>query len=618
LAIVTAVIVAPVAAGAAAPAAETYFGNAAPVLAADSDSVPVELGMRFAPTVDGTVSSIRFYKSSQNVGVHVGSLWDSAGKRLASATFTNESASGWQVAALPRPVAVKAGAWYVVSYLAPKGRYADDTDYFKPSATRGHLKASVGSGVYFYGTRGGFPTYNWANSNYYVDVIYTPSSVATPSASPTPTPLPTSKPTSKPTPTPTPTPTLTPTPTPAPTPTRTPSGPNPLSLPTIPWEGGSSFWSQFPVTTAAGWTKPSFFPIGIWWDSVETDANAQFDKSYGINSYIETNPSVPYSVFADNGMYWIGGKLNNTFPDNGSAWAGNFLGDEIDGKYDPPAAGLAYMKQQADAVRSNGRFSYANFTAIMASNYNDEQLRADEQYISLVNGPVSVDAYWYTDPHCSQLPYKDWTYVPVNQGHCRTASSYGKTVDSVRARVAAAGPLKPVWSFVEMMGTGPDFYISPDQIEGAAMNSVIHEARGLVYFNQSFEGKCVNGNLLRAVQVDPNDCAAANANGMKKVNLIIQSLAPVLNTQSYKYTFGPDLDSMLKWYNGSAYVFSMVSGDANSSPGARTFALPAGLTSAASVEVLNENRSIPVVKGAFTDSFAKESTFHIYRITPKG
>ncbi len=316
-------------------------------------------------------------------------------------------------------------------------------------------------------------------------------------------------------------------------------------------------------------------------------------------------------------MFWIGDKLNDTFPQDGTAWAGNFLGDEIDGRYDPPSLGQDYLRQQADAVKGNGRFSYANFTAIVASNYNAAQLQADETYISLVNGPVSVDAYWYTDPHCSQLPYTDYSYVPVNQAHCRTASSYGKTVDSVRARVAAAGPLKPVWNFVEMMGGG-DYYISPDQIKGAAMNSIIHEARGLVYFNQSFTGKCIGGNLLRTVQVNPNGCAAANANAMKQVNAVIQSLAPVINSQSYKYTFGPNLDTMLKWYNGSAYVFSMISGDAGSQVGQRTFTLPAGLSTATSVQVVNENRTIPVVNGTFTDSFAKESDFHIYKITPAG
>ncbi|MBO1739141.1 DUF4082 domain-containing protein [Leifsonia sp. TF02-11] len=610
---VLAVIVAPLAVMAAPRAAETYLGNAVPTTDTDPDNIPVELGMRFSPTVDGRVTGVRFYKSTGNRGTHTGSLWDSRGKRIAKVTFSGESASGWQSASFAKSVSVTAGAWYTVSYLAPVGRYADDTGYFTPQDQRGHLVADVGSGVYRYGPKGGFPTSNWKNSNYYVDVNFVPSGELPPVTG-TPSSAPTQTPSITPSPTPTPTPTRTPTPTN--TGTAPPSGGNAaLGLPTIPWEGGPAFYDKFAISKAGGWTDPSFFPIGIWWDSLDTDANAKFDKSYGINSYIETNPTVDYSVFADNGLKWIGGKLNETFPDNGSAWSGNFLGDEIDGRYDPPAAGIEYLGQQAAEVAGNGRFSYANFTAIVASNYNAAQLAADEKYLSLVDGPVSVDAYWYTDPHCSQTPYRDYSYVPVNQAHCRTASSYGKTVDSVRARVAAAGQLKPVWNFVEMMGGDP-YYISPAQLKGAVMNSIIHEARGIVYFNQSFTGTCVSGNLLRTVQVDPKGCAAANANAMKQVNTVIQSLAPVLNTQSYKYSFGPNLDTMLKYKDGSAYVFSMISGDQNSSPGSRTFALPPALAGATSVQVLNENRTIPVVNGSFTDTFAQESDFHVYKITP--
>ena len=39
---------------------------------------------------------IRFYKAVANTGTHVGSLWTASGQLLASATFTGETASGWQ------------------------------------------------------------------------------------------------------------------------------------------------------------------------------------------------------------------------------------------------------------------------------------------------------------------------------------------------------------------------------------------------------------------------------------------------------------------------------------------------------------------------------------------
>ena len=56
-----------------------------------------------APTSFGTVTGIRFYKSSTNTGTHVGNLWTADRQLLAPATFTGETASGWQQRHLRQP-----------------------------------------------------------------------------------------------------------------------------------------------------------------------------------------------------------------------------------------------------------------------------------------------------------------------------------------------------------------------------------------------------------------------------------------------------------------------------------------------------------------------------------
>ena len=146
------------------------------------------------------------------------------------------------------------------------------------------------------------------------------------------------------------------------------------------------------------------------------------------------------------------------------------------------------------------------------------------------------------------------------------------------------------------------------------MNSIINEARGILYFNQSFAGSCTGGNILREVQTGSLPCALSQMNAMKQVDERIEALAPVINTQSYQYNFGPNLDTMLKIYRGSAYIFAMINGARSSEPGGRTFELPQAMGGAKSVEVLNENRKIAVVDGKFTDKFAHEYTYHIYKI----
>ena len=62
---------------------------------AGADSA-VELGVKFKSDVNGSIVGIRFYKASTNVGTHVANIWTSTGTLLATATFTSETASGWQ------------------------------------------------------------------------------------------------------------------------------------------------------------------------------------------------------------------------------------------------------------------------------------------------------------------------------------------------------------------------------------------------------------------------------------------------------------------------------------------------------------------------------------------
>ncbi len=107
-----------------------WDGTQVPAIVTESDTGSVELGVKFRTDVDGFITSIRFYKGPQNLGTHIGNLWTSSGQLLASATFTSETASGWQQVDFAAPVAVTANTVYVASYFAPQGRYSADIDYF--------------------------------------------------------------------------------------------------------------------------------------------------------------------------------------------------------------------------------------------------------------------------------------------------------------------------------------------------------------------------------------------------------------------------------------------------------------------------------------------------------
>ena len=139
---------------------------------------PVELGVKFKSDTSGTIMGIRFYKSSNNTGTHVGNLWTSSGTLLASATFTAESASGWQQVNFSTPVAITANTVYVASYHSTGGHYAADQSYFKNSASNNPpLHAlqdgtSGSNGVYMYGSTSAFPNLSFNATNYWVDVAF--------------------------------------------------------------------------------------------------------------------------------------------------------------------------------------------------------------------------------------------------------------------------------------------------------------------------------------------------------------------------------------------------------------------------------------------------------------
>jgi methionine-rich copper-binding protein CopC len=160
-----------------------WSSSATPSVASVSDTSAVNVGVQFTPEESGYITGIRFYKGSANTGTHVGSLWTTSGTLLGQVTFTNETASGWQQANFSSPIAVTAGTTYVASYFAPNGGYADNSGYFASSGVFNSplyvppsSAVSSGNGVYGYGSSPGFPSSTYDESNYWVDVVFSPTS----------------------------------------------------------------------------------------------------------------------------------------------------------------------------------------------------------------------------------------------------------------------------------------------------------------------------------------------------------------------------------------------------------------------------------------------------------
>jgi len=569
-----------------AQAASRILDDTTPDLITDSDTQSVELGVQFSSDVDIVVTGLRFYKGPENTGEHTGTLWNSSRQALARVTFTDETATGWQEQLFDEPVEVDAGTPLVASYLAPEGQYSADEGGFDAPVSDGSVTFPEGAGVYSY-RPGRFPTLNYENSNYYVDIIYHPAQAAEPTVPPQP-----SAPPADPT-TPPAEPTLPP-----------PTDNSTLDLPREAWWGGPSYYSQFAVANAAGWDDASFFPISVFFGKPE---HAETLASLGVNTYmgaehdgsdIDTITSHGISVIAQS--EWSTRELAND-----PLVVGWHVSDECDmGLGECTGAGdewdnLALQKTLvADArAHNDGRFLQANFgNGVLGTYWATETM--DDQ-VGLVD-VSSVDKYAYSSPHVQDLlPGSPTWPAGKNPG---TAGAYGWLQDQMESFMSPAAS-KPNWVFVE---TAMPYLTEPEarsidgsQIEGAVWNGIIHGASGIAYFQHNNSG-CGNYSLV--------ECGTELQNTVKAVDAEVRSLAPVINTQSYVYKFGPQLETALKTYDGSAYIFAMTDG----STGDRTFTLPGGLTG--NVEVVGEGRTIAVSNGSFTDSFASESTHHIYRI----
>jgi len=157
-----------------------WSGTTVPGVVDGGDDSPVELGVKFRSDVNGSITGIRFYKLSGNTGTHVAHLWTSSGTLLATATFTGETASGWQQVLFSSPVSITANTVYVASYHALNGHYGINLNYFATTGVDSpplHALAngvSGGNGVYAYGSTSLFPNQTYNASNYWVDVLFQP------------------------------------------------------------------------------------------------------------------------------------------------------------------------------------------------------------------------------------------------------------------------------------------------------------------------------------------------------------------------------------------------------------------------------------------------------------
>jgi hypothetical protein len=160
----------------------SIFGNAVPSSPTGGGN-KVMLGVKFWSSQSGTISAIRFYRAAISPNGYVAKLYSAGGALLGSATLAHESGSvpGWQVANFASPIPISANTTYVAAYYSAAGQGAGVPYGLRQGVTTGPLIAPASSAVGgngVYASKNAFPKNGYEASNFYVDVLFTPTAAS--------------------------------------------------------------------------------------------------------------------------------------------------------------------------------------------------------------------------------------------------------------------------------------------------------------------------------------------------------------------------------------------------------------------------------------------------------
>ena len=361
-------------------------------------------------------------------------------------------------------------------------------------------------------------------------------------------------------------------------------------------EGGRSYNTK-------PWDDPQFFPIGVW---LQDPANAERYKGAGINTYIglwkgPTEEDLLVLKKAGMRVVCTQNEVARKHLNDPTilAW---MHGDEPDnaqslgsgGGYGPPVL-------PENIIEDYGRMQTVDSTKPILLNLGQgvawddyhgrgTRTRHPEDYPRYMQGCdiVSFDIY------------------PATHDRPAVAGKLWYVAEGVERLVRWSGGKKMVWNCLECTHIGnPDRKPTPREVRSEAWMSLIHGSQGLIYFVHQFKPKFREAALLDDLEM---------VEAVTRLNRQITELAPVLKSTSVENEVKVSSTNaqipvavMAKKHSEELYVFAVVmrSGHTRASFQLKTPGI-------ALVEVLGENRTLPVKDGTFEDSF-DDWDVHLYR-----
>jgi hypothetical protein len=356
---------------------------------------------------------------------------------------------------------------------------------------------------------------------------------------------------------------------------------------------------------------PNDFPIGVW---LQDPANAKAYQDIGIHLFIGLwqGPTedqlgalraVTMPVIADQNEVGLAhrddpilaGWLQQDEPDNAQSDGAGGYG---------PCVGPAVVIACYQAMHANdpSRPVLLNLGQGVAWDTDRPYVGrgsacADqwEQYPEYVKGAdiVSFDIYPVTSPY-DHLRGELW----------RVALGVDRLRQWTNGR-------KPVWNVIETTHIDSTAMPTPHQVRAEVWMSLVHGSTGIFYFAHEWQPRFREAGLLYY----PEMRAAVG-----ELNRQIHDLAPVLHRPSLAGAVAVastdpavPVDLMVKRSGAWTYVFAVAMRDA---PTTATFTF-AGPVPHGAVEVIGEDRTLPLAGHSFTDAFAGYDV-HLYRVPTAG
>ncbi len=351
---------------------------------------------------------------------------------------------------------------------------------------------------------------------------------------------------------------------------------------------------------------PGSFPLAVW---LQDPSNAEAYKNVGINTFIalwegprddqlDRLTAAGMQVMVDQnetalsrlGDRVMTGWMQQDEPDNAQSdgmggWGPCVEPAEIIARYEAMRA--------ADPTRpvflnlgQNVAWDYDNPYIGRGSECSDRW----DQYPEYVKGAdiVAFDIYPVTS---------EYDEIRDNLWHV------ARGVDRLREWTRGE---KIVWNVIETAHINSDARPTVEQIESEVWMSLVHGSMGIVYFVHEWVPQFREAALLFYPEIRA---------GVSRINHEILELAPILNSPTVQdgvvVTSSNALvpvDVMAKSYSDATYLFAVAMRDGDTEATFK-FARAADGT----VEVLGENRTIPVKDGEFRDDFSGYQV-HKYRL----